>query len=289
MGRAAACTTHDQRCVPPPPLRRLQTLHEGLAQSFGEALSSMLRTAIDTNVAGVDQTAYGRFVQSLPGPRCFCVVKADPWDDRLMLDVAPEILHPMIDRLLGGPGVAEPPPNRSLTEVELSLAARIVSTFLHECSRAWRESLDLKLDLKLDLLQIESNPRLLRILPADEAVIVVDMVLAVGASRGSIRLCLPGRLIDRIERRSATKPRTPLAETAAAPTLEVRVTLAETQIAAAELADLRPGDVISTETPLDAPATVAINGEARFRAKPGVFHGRKAALLVEEIQHNDDA
>ena len=138
MGQAAAYDFPSRQRIDPQHLRRLRTLHEGLARDFGAALSALLRTAADVTLAGVDQLTYGQFVYNLETPACFYLLKADPWDDRLMLDIEPSILHPMIDRLLGGAGEEQPPPDRPLTEIELCLAARIVRLFLQECCRAWQ-------------------------------------------------------------------------------------------------------------------------------------------------------
>jgi flagellar motor switch protein FliM len=66
---------------------------------------------------------------------------------------------------------------------------------------------------------------------------------------------------------------------------EVSVRLTETSIAAAELADLRVGDIIATETDVNAPVLVSIDGVARFGGKPGVYQGRKAVRLTEAIEN----
>ena len=65
------------------------------------------------------------------------------------------------------------------------------------------------------------------------------------------------------------------------------VTLAETQITAAELADLRVGDIIATETAADSPAMVSIEGVAKFRAKPGAYQGSRAVRLTEPIEESE--
>ena len=97
--------------VTPEHLQWLRTLHEGLARDFGAALSSLLRTTVEIRLADVDSMDYGRFLCDLGVPTCFHVLKAEPLHDRLMLDIEPSILHPMIDRLLGGPVAEEPPPS----------------------------------------------------------------------------------------------------------------------------------------------------------------------------------
>jgi flagellar motor switch protein FliM len=179
------------------------------------------------------------------------------------------------------PGFAQRAPvpfsaaSRPLSEIELRLTARIVHLFLESLCRAWKEIVE----LKIDVLQVESNPRQLRVLPADEAVVQVGFELSIGRQRGMMRLCIPCRVISQIRKKAATQN-----DASPNSTVELSVTLAETEIAGDELADLRPGDIITTETAADSAAVVSIEGLARFRAKPGVYQGRKAICITEPIE-----
>jgi flagellar motor switch protein FliM len=274
---------YSTRGVGPRQLRRLRTMHENLARDFGAALSGLLRTAVDVSLAGVDQLAYGQFVCSLASPACFYVLKAEPFDDRPMLDIEPAILHPMIDRLLGGAVDDEPPPGRPLTEIELCLAARIVRLFLQECRSAWQKVLD----LKLEVLQAESNPRLLRILPTEEPVVLIRFEVSIGELRGMMRLCLAARAIEGLGDKLLPDGSSPINHPQPHTLATVEVTLAETQISSDELADLRVGDIIATETAADSPMTVSIDGIGKFRGKPGAFQGRKAVRLTDSIEKDE--
>jgi flagellar motor switch protein FliM len=154
-------------------LRRLRMLHEGVAREFGVALSDLLRCRVEVSLADLDRRTYGEFLESLSEPACFHVLKAAPVEDRLLLDIEPSILHPMIDYLLGGGGKEESSgeafSSRPLSEIEWRLTARIVHLLLEEICRAWKDTVE----LKLDVVQVESNPRQLRVLPTDEAVVQV--------------------------------------------------------------------------------------------------------------------
>ena len=272
----------DQQQVAPQNVRCLRTLYDGLARDYGEALSHLLRTLVDVSVTSIDPMTYGRFTHGLETPTCFYVLVAEPLSERLMLDVEPSILHPMIDRMLGGSVEGEPPPNRPLTEIELSLAARMVRLFLQKCRSAWSKALD----LNLEIVQVEHDPRPARILPDDERVMVVDFELAIGAVRGSMRFCLPCRFVenlcDRLLPENAASLHVPSSHLSSA----IAVTLAETSISAEALADLRPGDIIATETVVDSPVSVSIDGAAQFLGKPGTYQGRKAIRLTEPILHD---
>src|SRR5712672_3226373 len=118
-------------------MRALQTLHEGFGRNFGAALSALLRSIVEVKLTSVDQLTYSEFVFSLENPTCFNLLRAEPLEGNLILDINPSILYPIIDRLLGGGKEAGPISRRPLTEIELRLVGRITAMFLEELKRAW--------------------------------------------------------------------------------------------------------------------------------------------------------
>ena len=157
-------------------MRALQTLHEGFARNFGAALSGLLRSIVEVKLTSVDQLTYSEFVFSLENPTCFNLLKAEPLEGNLILDINPSILYPIIDRLLGGGRDPTPLARRPLTEIELRLVARITSLFLEEFRRAW----DNVLELKLAVERVESNPQLVQIVPPNEVVVLISFEIAHG-------------------------------------------------------------------------------------------------------------
>ena len=75
-------------------MRALQTLHEGFGRNFGAALSAMLRSIVEVKLTSVDQLTYSEFVFSLENPTCFNLLKAEPLEGNLILDINPSILYP---------------------------------------------------------------------------------------------------------------------------------------------------------------------------------------------------
>ena len=137
-------------------------------------------------------------------------------------------------------------------------------------------------DLNLDVQQFESNPRLSRILPADESVVVLSFELGIAGLRGMMRFCVPYRAIGRIDENLVPERPLPLAQPAPRTMAAVEVTLADTPIQANELADLRVGDIIVTETPAGSPAVVSIDGVDRFLAKPGSYQGTQGRPIARD-------
>jgi len=273
-------------------MRALQTMHEGFGRNFGAALSALLRTIVEVKLTSVDQLTYSEFVFSLENPTCFNLVNAHPLEGQLILDINPSILFPIIDRLLGGSTTSAPPARRPLTEIELRLVTRITDLFLKEMQHAWENVVQLELSVD----RVESNPQLVQIIPANEVVVLISFELIVGDTRGMVNLCIPFNSIERISNKltsnswASYSKRSPTAESihnltdriAKAP-VEVVVELAQTKIATNDLIGLRVGDIIASEKDIHLPLVVAVEGRAKFLAKPGQYKGRKAIEVISAI------
>ena len=279
-------------------MRALQTLHEGFGRNFGAAMSAMLRTIVEVKLTSVDQLTYGEFVFSLENPTCFNLLKADPLEGNLILDINPSILYPIIDRLLGGGRDGGAVARRPLTEIELRLVSRITNLFLDELHRAWENVLD----LKLEVLRVESNPKLVQIVPPNEVVVLISFEVALRDIRGMINLCIPYNLIERIggkltsnswsaygRRQGSRETVEQIGRALRSSLVEVQVRLAKTRITTGELFGLRVGDIITTEKDVHTPLVVNVEGVPKFRAAPGAFKGHKAIRVQDVINDPADA
>ena len=277
-------------------MRALQTLHEGFGRNFGAALSAMLRTIVEVKLTAVDQLTYGEFVFGLDNPTCFNLLKAEPLDGNLILDISPSILYPMIDRLLGGGKDSSVGVRRALTEIELRLVSRITRLFLDELRKAWENLLQ----LKLEVVRVESNPQLVQIVPPNEVVILLSFELAMGELRGMINLCIPFTAIEPISNQLSSnnwasynrRPATPesvklLQRRLRGAHVELVVELARTRISTRDLIGLRVGDIITTEQEVHSLLPVSLRGLTKFQARPGSLKGRKAICIENVLERGD--
>jgi len=279
-------------------MRALQTLHEGFGRNFGAALSGLLRGIVEVRLTSVDQLTYSEFVFSLENPTCFNLLKAEPLEGNLILDINPSILYPILDRLLGGGREGGPLARRPLTEIELRLVKRITDLFLEELAEAWEHVL--KLDLQV--IQVESNPQLVQIVPPNEVVVLISFELTIGDVRGMMNLCIPYNAIERIggrltantwvsygRRQSSPESVERVSREVCTSRVELEVRLAQTSISTGELIGLRVGDVITTEKDVHSPLVVSVEGVPKFRARPGALKGHKAILIEGPLQSAAEA
>jgi flagellar motor switch protein FliM len=279
-------------------MRALQTIHEGFGRNFGAALSTLLRTIVEVKLTSVDQLTYGEFVFSLENPTCFNLLKAEPLEGNLILDINPSILYPIIDRLLGGGREGGAIARRPLTDIELRLVSRITTLFLEQLRRAWENVLE----LNLEVLRVESNPQLVQIVPPNEVVVLISFELALRDVRGMVNLCIPYNSIERIGtklssnswitygRRQATPESIEqISQMVRGSLVEMQVRLARTQLGTGELFSLRVGDIITTEKDVHSPLLVSVEGIPKFRAQAGAFKGHKAVRITDVIHNPAEA
>jgi flagellar motor switch protein FliM len=278
-------------------MRALQTLHEGFGRNFAVALSALLRCMVEVKLTGADQLTYSEFIFSLENPTCFNVLRADPLEGNLILDINPAILYPIIDRLLGGGRETGPLARRPLTEIELRLVGRITDLFLSELRHAWENVLV----IDFDVVRVESNPQLVQIVPPNEVVVLISFELTLGDVRGMMNLCIPFNSIERIGGKLSANTWTTYGKNMATPETIRMVTenvkgsvvqlvaqLAETKITTGELIGLRVGDIITTQQDVRRPLVVNVEGLEKFRARAGSYKGR-SAIRIEEAVANTTA
>ncbi|MCA9646194.1 MAG: flagellar motor switch protein FliM, partial [Myxococcales bacterium] len=272
--------------------------HEGFGRNFASKLSAMLRTLVEVHLSSVEQMTYSEFILALDSPTCFNVLRPDPLDGNFLLDISPEILFPLIDRMLGGGKERSQVQQRAVTEIERRLVTRITRLFIEELQVAW-ESL-IKLHPVVE--RIESNPQLAQVVPPNEVVVVLSFETTLLGYKGPLSLCIPYNSIERISSKlsqntwagygggEATEESQGLvSHNLRAARVEVRVELARTKISTADLIGLGVGDVITTEKDVQSPLILMVEGAKKFRCTAGAYKGRKAVRVVGPINEDPGA
>lgn len=279
-------------------MRAFQALHDGFSREFGAVLSGMLRSIVEVKLISVDQLTYSEFVFSLENPTCFNLLYSDGLDGHIILDLNPSIIFPIVDRLLGGGkdsrhGV----PSRSLTEIELRLVSRITNIAIERLEKAWSNICS----LKLKVLQVESNPQLVQIVPPNEVIVLVSFEITIGEMRGIMNLCVPFNTIEPLSGKLSSDSWSAYTKRVADPrqklnletglskaSVEMVVQLANTTLSTKEVSNLSIGDVIMTEVEKSDGLRIYVEGRPLFLGSPGVFKGHKAIQIGQSVARPQD-
>ncbi|HEY2892996.1 MAG TPA: flagellar motor switch protein FliM, partial [Pirellulales bacterium] len=257
-----------------------QTLHMQLARALSTALSTQLRAPVQFSLTAVEKTTFGDFAARQPNPACASIVRAGPLEPTWIIALHPPVFFAMMDRLLGGGREPVLLIRRPLTEIELRLAARITRLITEQIAKCWSSMITLSFEVE----RVESDPRLLLAAARDESLLEVRFEARINEVHGPVSICLPEGLSEQIEAGMdghgvATRAGSSMQMNA----VLVSVDAAEATLTAAEVANLRVGDLIATDTSADAPFIVRVAGIDRFHARAGAIEGHKAIRIEAPI------
>ena len=148
----------------------------------------------------------------------------------------------MLEHLLGGTSSGSIP-SRPLTAIELRLVEKIVERITHALEATYAPVVPLKFRLEQTL----SNPLEASVIPPGQEVFIARFDLRTGGAAGIMNFCLPQDAIQ----------------------LTASAVLAQTTIKPSELKDLRVGDVILLEPPIDRPLTLVLENGQQYPGRIG--------------------
>lgn len=245
------------------------------AANAATELEGPTRASVSMEVACVDEISYGEFALALDNPNCVQLLEVTHFETPWVIELHPTVLFPVFDRLLGGGQLPAQIARRPLTDIECRLTGRITRLLSHQLQQAWQPMLQLELRSS----HLTCNPRTLSSESPQQKMIVTRFDVAVGDSRGCVRLAVQRSGLVQLRDFLLAQP----AERPPATNPELSVSLGQLQLSPQRIDQLQVGDLLITKTEVGTDAQVAINGQPRFRAKLGSFGGQKAVELTEPV------
>jgi flagellar motor switch protein FliM len=172
-------------------MRSLHFMHDRFARNFSSSLSAYLRTITEVNLVSVEQLSYQEFLLSVPDPTCFNAISIRPLEGAFALEVNPQLVFPIIDKMLGGPG-EHLKAMRTMTDIEQSIFDGILKLILDDLRESWKGIIDL--DFKIQAR--ETSPQLIQIVAPNEVVLLVVFEVKMGSVVGMINLAIPSIILE---------------------------------------------------------------------------------------------
>lgn len=271
-------------------IRSLTRIHESFARYLTTYFSAQLRTFVQITVVDVEQLPYDEFIRSIPKMTILNIFEAEPLEGRMVLEVNPNVAYAMLDRMLGGQGVA-PSKINNLTEIETNIMERIFSRTFESLQEAWKTIIDISPRLEA----LETNPQFMQIVSPNETIALISFSTKIGDTTGMINLCIPHVVIEPIMSRlsvhhwfvSQKKARAPeeveiLEQRVNKAKLPIVAELGESSITIKEFLGLTVGDVISLNKSVDDGLKIKVGDKLKFIGSPGSVKDR-LAVQVDEI------
>lgn len=281
-------------------IRSLTRIHENFARYLTTYFSAQLRTFVQINVVQVEQLPYDEFIRSIPKMTILNIFEAEPFKGRMVLEVNPNVAFAMLDRMLGGTGMA-PSKINALTEIETTVMERIFSRAFDSLQEAWKNVLDIEPRLEA----LETNPQFMQIVSPNETIALISLSTKIGDTTGMINLCIPHVVIEPIMPKlsvhhwfvSEKKTREPievekLRQRVTKAKLPISVELGTSNITVHELMQLAVGDVIALNKTVDSGLSIRVGEREKYIGTPGVYKDRVSVqidhVVDEGVEEHDE-
>ncbi|MDW8052159.1 MAG: flagellar motor switch protein FliM [Armatimonadota bacterium] len=270
-------------------LRTLQMVFETFARLCSTNLATYLRAPMHIELISLEQIPYEDYLRSLK-QSAFIVFSAPPLSGESVLEMEFSLAFTMLDRLLGGSG--KPIERTSFTDIEKPLMLALGERMLMAFRSAW-ESI-LQVDPKIESL--ETSAQFVQIAPPSDIVITAMMEARLGDRRDAMSLCVPHMVIKPITPRlssqnwvsSAGKRSTPLLRRALVQhlhrtTVTCHARLGRTRLRLRELVQLKVGDTLVLDTPVNGKVDLLVANRVKFRGKPAIRNRRLVISITDVV------
>jgi flagellar motor switch protein FliM len=274
-------------------VRRLQIVYETFARRYATLLTSTLRVVSHVSLVSIEQLTYDEYITSLSNPTMLALVTLEPLSGTAVLEFSLQTAMASLDHMLGGPGGEQP--QRALTDIEEPLLRRLIDRILEEL----RFSFEPIVDVSPQLGAIEYNPQFAQAGAPSDAVVVSSFELKLGDQETVATFCLPLSSIyiklnedqdiiyTEAQRQARETAHRRLVTGLENTPIEVSVRFSARTMRPADLASLRPGDVVRLDHPVSLPLDVMVAGVTFAYAVPGNRGARLACLVVPPPKEPD--
>jgi flagellar motor switch protein FliM len=167
-------------------VNQVRARNDKFAFYLGQNLAMELRMSIDFTVTNLAVQQYAQFTQSIESPSHISLFKINELTGVGLLEISPVLALGMVDRALGGKGVASQD-LRFLTAIESAMVDDIAQIIVDEWCHQW----DGYMELSAQIIGQETTGRFLQTSSFDSPVIVLTIEANLGEIKESIRIGIP--------------------------------------------------------------------------------------------------
>ena len=271
-------------------LKALRDIHREFSKAISLILSGYLRMRVEIEIVSVDQLTYEEFVRSMPSPISVGVFEFEPLTGQILLGISFEVLSALVDRMLGGVGVAETK-HRELTDIEEALSRKIIEKTVKTLETSWAnvhsvEGKIVGVDNSFTTIQVATSGEIV-------ALITFEVQIA-GQHFGLLSLCFPYPVLEGVLSQLTTQhffqskglmstdeEKAKMIQKLNPSFLNIAVQFGTAEITAKELLELRVGDVIKLDNKINEEVIVKINDEKKFFARPGTLKNSVCVRITD--------
>ncbi len=276
--------------------RSLTAIHESFARQLASALDVLVGIGVEVKLLNLDQLPIKEHIAKLP-PLSYIMpyslslthgaasgAASVAASGALIVECDLDLVFPMIEVLLGGPGTSESEP-RELSEIEEEIMQDVTALIARHAEQIWH----------MPNMTMAANRRIKSSLlhqycPANDKVTLARFQVEVAGKSGSFQLAFPTSFLNVLlkqikleqpQRKGGLRyfPSRGLRDRILDCDFEISAGLPRMKVSVKDLVGLEPGSLLKFRTPIRAPALLSIAGMELFEVMP-VRNGPKKAAQI---------
>jgi flagellar motor switch protein FliM len=276
----------------PAELRKLRVRHDEFIISLAARLSIRLGLEVGIQMSKLETASFQSFTDSLSNPTHLTVLKLEPLAGNCVLDLPLRLGLCLVERELGGAGLWRDDP-RELTKMEANLLAKVTDNILTEWCAVWRDLME----LRPVQVALESNSRFLETSSPETTLLVLGIEVRFCQAVETLQFGLPYPTLEpllaklnasteRVKKTAVAKPSTPPHWNPLLDEMEMELTaeLPATTLAAGQLADLKPGDLIPLTGEMVNQVKLLCEGTPKFLGALGSQNNQWAVKIGSVVK-----
>jgi flagellar motor switch protein FliM len=269
-------------------LRSLHFIHDRFARNFSSSVSAYLRTVVEVTLDDTAQVSYSEFLSRASDPTCYCSIKLKPLEGFAAIEIEPDIIFPLIDRLLGGEGVPIETVRR-MTEIEQSIVLTVMRLIADNLKESWRPVYPLDFGVG----SIETHPHLVQVIAPNEMVIYFRFNIRMRDTLSKMHFAIPMLVLEPImhlfdqefySKKKIVSDPTLLAQLRIT-SVPVSIETADAMFPMNSLLTLQVGDTILLDQREEWPLQIKVAGKPKLTAIPK-HDARKRTFEISGLHRN---
>lgn len=277
-------------------LPMLEVVFDRLVRLMSTSMRNFTSDNVEVSLDSIASVRFGDYLNGVPLPAMLSVVRAEQWDNYILITVDSALIYSVVDVLLGGRRgtAAMRIEGRPYTTIERSLVEQMVHVILTDLGAAF-EPLS-PVTFRFD--RLETNPRFATISRPSNAAILARLRIDMEDRGGHFDLCIPYATLEPVRElllqmfMGEKFGRDSIWETHLATELwntqvELMAVLDETVLTLKNIIELKVGNRIMFDATPDSLIDLRCGGVAMYRAQMGRQGSRLAAQIEAPIERKN--
>ncbi len=268
----------------------LDIIHDRFIRNFKFSLYNRLRKTIDMTVKPVKIIKYGEYLNLVSSLTSFNVVQVPPLLGNALFVFDRDLVFSMVDSFFGGNSKREVTLEKSeFTPAEHHVIKSLLDILFKDLKDAWSPIFP----VQFEFVKSEENPKLTKIVNANDPVIVSSFTIELESGEGEIHFLLPFSMIepikdilnagaqsdsDKRDSKWGSSIKTQMMDAE----VEVRCVLADIDVKLKDLVKFKEGSVLNLDMP--ECASILVGNTPILNAKFGVHHGKNAVKILSKVE-----